>query len=113
MRFDADGSGDAIAHIDNAGIFARTNKHPRSFGGKTLEMNPRRLVRAVLGPHDRKHRQLEMVGVAVEDLADVFVFGVSQAEGTVNRVIHYVQASAPEHHNSPGFDVTVVRFAVV
>jgi hypothetical protein len=29
-----------------------------------------------------------VVWVAVEDLADVFVFGVSQAEGTVNRVIH-------------------------
>jgi hypothetical protein len=54
-----------------------------------------------------------MVGVAVEDLADVFVFGVSQSEGTVNRVIHCVQASAPEHHNSPAFDVTVVGFAVV
>ena len=113
MRFDADGRCNSVANIDNAGIFARTNKHPRSFGGKTLEMHSRRLVGAVLGPHDREHRQLEVVGVAVEDLADVFVFGVSQAEGTVNRVIHCVQASAPEHHNSPGFDVTVVGFAVV
>jgi hypothetical protein len=67
----------------------------------------------VLGPHHRKHRQLKVVGVAVKDLADVFVFGVSQAEGTVNRVIHWLQASAPEHHNSPGFDVTVVGFALV
>jgi hypothetical protein len=24
-----------------------------------------------------------------------------------------LQASAPEHHNSPGFDVTVVGFALV
>ena len=113
MRFDADCSSNTVAHIDNTGIFARTNKHPRSFGGKALEMNPRRLVRAVLRPHHRKHRQLKVVGVAVEDLADVFVFGVSQSECTVNRVIHYLQASAPEHHNSPGFDRTVVGFAVV
>jgi len=88
MRFDADSGSNAIANIDNASVFARTNEYPRSFSGKTLEMNPRRLIRAVLGPHDREHCQLEMVWVAVEDLADVFVFGVSQAEGTVNRVIH-------------------------
>ena len=88
MRFDADRGSNAITNIDNAGVFARTNEHPWRFSGKTLEMNPRRLVRTVLRPHHRKHRQLKVVGVAVEDLADVFVFGVNQAEGTVNRVIH-------------------------
>ena len=113
MRFDADCSSNTVAHIDNTGIFARTDEHPRGFGRESLEMNARRLIGAVLGPHHRKHRQLKVVGVAVEDLADVFVFGVSQSEGTVNRVIHYLQASAPEHHNSPGFDRTVVGFAVV
>ncbi|CAB4347493.1 unannotated protein [freshwater metagenome] len=77
MRLDANGSGNTVADINHTGIFARTDEHPGGFGRKSLEMNARRLVGAVLRPHHRKHRQLEVVGVAVEDLADVFVFGVS------------------------------------
>ena len=41
MRFDADRCSNAVANIDNAGIFAGTNEYPRSFGGKTLEMHAR------------------------------------------------------------------------
>ena len=54
-----------------------------------------------------------MVGVAAQDRADVFVFGISKSERTVNRVIHCVQASALERHDSSGFDVTVVGFSAV
>ena len=113
MRLDANGSGNAIAHIDDTSIFARTDEYPRGFGRKSLEMNARRLVGAVLRPHHRKHRQLEVVRVAGQDLADVFVFRVGQSECTVNRVIHRPHASAPEHRVSAGLDVTVVVLAAV
>jgi len=45
------------------------------------------LVAAVLRPEQREDRQLEVVGVAAEQLADARVLGVGEAERLVQRLI--------------------------
>jgi hypothetical protein len=44
------------------------------------------LVAAVLGPQQREDRQLEVVRVAFEQVADTVEFPVGQAEGPVQRL---------------------------
>jgi hypothetical protein len=44
------------------------------------------LVAAVLRPEEREHRQLEVVRVAAEQLADAVELSVRQAESAVERL---------------------------
>ncbi|CAB4324661.1 unannotated protein [freshwater metagenome] len=88
MALDANRSGDAIANIDHAGVLARTDQNPGGFGGQTLEMHPGGLVGAVLGPHDGVHGQLEMVGLAAQQLGDRGVLVVGEAERDVDGLLH-------------------------
>jgi hypothetical protein len=43
------------------------------------------LVPAVLGPEQREDRELEVIGLALEQLDDVRVLGVGEAERLVKR----------------------------
>ena len=56
--------------------------------GRRFRCIRERLVRAVLGPHDRVHRKLEVVGVAPQDRDDLVELVVGQAERTVHRFGH-------------------------
>ena len=67
VALDADGRRDAVADVDDAGVLTRADEHPGRLGREPAQMHARGLVRAVLGPHDRVHRQLEMVRWATED----------------------------------------------
>ena len=67
VALDADGGGDAVADIDDAGVLARTDEHPGRLGRQPAQVQARRLVGAVLGPHHRVHRQLEVVRCATQD----------------------------------------------
>src|SRR5690606_2006566 len=91
----ADGDGDAVADVDDAGVLAGTDEHPVARRRQPLQVEARRLVRAVLGPHDRVHRQLEVVGVAPEDPADVLRFLVGEAERAMERFGHACTLPAP------------------
>src|SRR6266478_2661487 len=48
----------AAADVDDAGVLARPLDHPGRFGRQPAQMQPRRLVRAVLVPHCRENPEL-------------------------------------------------------
>src|ERR1700679_123819 len=52
VALDLECAAPAVAHVDNAGVFARPLYHAIAFGGQTLEMDTARFVGAVLAPHD-------------------------------------------------------------
>ena len=85
VALDADGDGDAVPGVDHPGVLPRADQHPGSLGRQPLEVHARRLVRAVLAPHDGVERQLEMVGRPPEDLLDGLELVVGQAERPVQR----------------------------
>ena len=85
VALDADGCRDAVTDVHDPGVLARPDEHALTLGGQTLEVEARRLVRAVLGPHHRIHGQLEVVGLAPEDRANVVELGVGQSQGLVDR----------------------------
>ena len=87
VRLDLERHRPAVADVDHTGVLADARKHrrPHGLGGglaEVAQMHLRRLVRAVLAPHHRVHRQLGVGGTAAEDLADPFVLVVLQAELT-------------------------------
>ena len=84
VALDADGSGDAVAHVDDTGTLSRADQHPRGRGGEPAQVDLRALVRAVLGPHHRVHRQLEVVRLTSEDVPDAIELLVRETEGTVH-----------------------------
>ena len=86
MALDADGHGDAVAGVDDARVLTRADEHPRALGGQAPQVQPGRLVGAVLAPHHRVQRQLEVVGLAAQDLADGLELVVGQPEGPVQRL---------------------------
>ena len=85
VALDANGCRDAVADIHDAGVLARADEHAFPGRRQALEVDARRLVGAVLGPHDRIHRQLEVVRLAAEDAADVVELGVGEPERPVDR----------------------------
>jgi hypothetical protein len=85
VRFHLEGDGPAVADVDDAGVLADAGQHAGAhLVGRGLtevaQMHLRRLVRAVLAPHHRVHRQLGVGGTAAQDLADPLVFVVLEAE---------------------------------
>src|SRR5690242_19810423 len=54
VRLDLERRAPAVAEIDDACVFARRHDHSWSSCRQTFQMNARRFVRAVLGPHDRE-----------------------------------------------------------
>src|SRR5581483_5221200 len=61
---------------------------------------------AVLAPHDRVHRQLEVVGLASEDRTDRVRFLVGQSEGAVHlgfvHAVHHTIGPMDERTGQPG-----------
>ncbi len=91
MGLDPDGHGDAVAGVDHPGVLARTDEHVRGLGGQSPQVDPRRLVRAVLAPHDGEQGQLEVVGDPAEDAHDLVALAVGQPERPVKRLARFGQ----------------------
>ncbi len=85
VTFDAHRDCEAVADVDDSRALTRTDEHPRRLGGKTTEMHARRLVRAVLGPHDGIHRELEVGRLPVQLGDDHIELVVGHAELPVQR----------------------------
>src|SRR3954467_11924049 len=66
---------------------ARALEHSLARARQALEQARRVLVAAVLRPEQREDRELEVVGVALEQLADARVLGIGEAERLVQRLI--------------------------
>jgi hypothetical protein len=85
VGFDLEGDGPAVADVDDACVLTDACEHrgPHLVGGglaEVLQVHLRRLVRAVLGPHHRVHRQLGVRGTATEDLPDTGVLVVLESQ---------------------------------
>ena len=87
VALDAHGHRDAVAGVDHPGVLARADEHAGALGGQAAQVQPGRLVRAVLAPHHRVERELEVVGGPAEDLADGLELVVGQAERPVQRLL--------------------------
>jgi hypothetical protein len=76
VRFDLERDGDAVADINDAGIFlARADENLRRLGGERLEERARVFVAAMLAPHDGENAQLGVARSATaEDFPGVGVF---------------------------------------
>ena len=79
VALDAQGDGDAVADVDHAGVLAEAGQHPGRLRRQPAEVDPGRLVGAVLGPHHRVHGQLEVVGRPAEEPVDGLRFVVGEA----------------------------------
>ena len=66
--------GEAVADVDDAGIFARPLDHPRRIGRQRAQMDFRGFVRAVLVPHRREDAELGEGRRAADQLEDARVF---------------------------------------
>ena len=80
VALDAHGHCDAVAHVHDACVLARAHQHPRRIGGQACKMPTRRLIGAVLRPHHCVHRKLEVIRPTFQQLADVLVLGIGEAE---------------------------------
>ena len=58
VRLDLEHGGDAVADVDGAGVLPGADEHGRALGRQRAQVDLRGLVRAVLRPHRRVHREL-------------------------------------------------------
>src|SRR5699024_8355526 len=85
VGLDLEGDRPALADVDDAGVLSDAGEGLAERGlarqvAEALEVDLARLVGAVLGPHDRVHRQLGARGVPAEGLADALVLVLLEAE---------------------------------
>ena len=76
VRLDLEGDGDAVAHIDDAGVlFTRAHENLRRLGGEGLEQRAGVLVAAMLAPHHGEDAEFGIARHAVaEDDLGIGVF---------------------------------------
>jgi hypothetical protein len=79
----------AVADVDDAGVFAWPLEDTVSRTGQPLQEERRMLVAAVLGPQEREDRELEMIRLPVEQVADPGELAVRQPEGAMKRLFRY------------------------
>src|SRR5262249_52951074 len=79
MRFDLVCNGQAIADIDDAGIFAGALQDGGPLCRKTPQMDARTLVAAVLAPHHAEDAELREVRFALQNADNLLVFALRQA----------------------------------
>ena len=66
MALHLEDTGLAIANIDHPGIFAGALDHAFTRRWKFRQMPARAFIGAMLRPHNRKHTQLDQIGLAAE-----------------------------------------------
>ena len=80
VGLDLEGDREAAADVDRAGVLAGAQHEPRALGRQRPQQRLGVLVGAVLGPQQREHRQLDLVGLALEARDDQLVLVALQAE---------------------------------
>ena len=75
MRFDLERDGQAVADVNDAGVFlARADENFLRLGGEGFEQRAGVFVAAMLAPHHGEDAQLGVARRAAEDFLDVGVF---------------------------------------
>ena len=87
VRLDLERDRLALAEVDHPRVLARPLQHALARARQALEQARRVLVAAVLRPEQREDRQLEVIRVAPEQLADSRVLEIGEAECLVQRLI--------------------------
>jgi hypothetical protein len=72
-----------VAEADDTGVFTRSLQDTITFRGQALQQEGRMLVPAVLRPEQGEDRELEVVGVSAEQVADTVELPVGQPEGAM------------------------------
>ena len=80
VRLDLEGDREPVADVDRAGVLARADQHVRPLGREAAQQLLGVLVGAVLGPHQREHRQLDVARLAPEAVDDQLVLVVGEPE---------------------------------
>ena len=80
VRLDLEGDHPAVADVDRARVLARAEREPRALGRQRAKQLLGVLVGAVLAPHQREDRELDLVGLATELLADQRELGRRQPQ---------------------------------
>ena len=83
VALDADGDRQPVAHVEDPGALAGPDQDPGRLGREAAEMALRRLVGAVLGPHDGVHGELELGRRPPQQGDDVGQLGVGETEPAV------------------------------
>ena len=97
VRLDLERARQAAAERDGAGVLARAHDHARALGRQRAQQLLGVLVGAVLGPHQREDRELDLVRVALHVLDDELVLAVGETELAVARGGHgHTSAGATE-----------------
>jgi hypothetical protein len=86
VALDLEGDSLALPEVYDAGVLARSLEDALATRGEAPEQQRRVLVRAVLRPQEREDRELEVVRLAAEQVADTFELPVGEAEGEVKRL---------------------------
>jgi hypothetical protein len=85
VRLDLERDRLALAEVDHAGVLAGPLQDALAGGGEPLQQAGGMLVPAVLRPEQREDRELEVIGLAGEQLDDARVLGIGEAERLVQR----------------------------
>ncbi len=101
MAFDAQRHRQTTARVDHAGVLAGAHQHVRTLGRQAGQMDPARLVGAMLAPHDRVHGQLEMIGLPAKQASNHLGFVVGESEGSMDIAGHDHEPTGPGDFGSP------------
>ena len=86
VALDLEGDRLAVAEVDDPRVLAGPLEDARGVGREAPEQERRMLVAAVLRPEQREDGELEVVRLALHQLADTVELPVGQAEGAVERL---------------------------
>ena len=84
VALDLERDGEAIAEVEHAGVLARALQHAVARARQAPQQRRRVLVAAVLRPEQREDGELEVVGLAAEQVDDTVELRVGEAERTVD-----------------------------
>jgi len=90
-----EGSRLAVAEVDHARVFTGALEDRVSVGREAAEKERRVLVAAVLRPEEREDRELELVRLALEQVADSLELPVRQAKSAVERRLFGDRGQSP------------------
>jgi hypothetical protein len=95
VAFDLERDREPVADVDHAGVLAGALEDALAGGGEAAQEQARVLVAAVLAPEQRVHRELEVVRLAGEVLADAVELAVGEAERAVDSCGRHAHAATP------------------
>ena len=101
VALDLEGDGEPVAEVEHAGVLAGALEHARALARQPPQQQGGVLVAAVLRPHQREDRELEVVRLALEQRDDTIVLAVREPELAVERLFRD-GAQARQSSRGPG-----------